>query len=97
MSAVGCAVGCTAFEEEPFAEVCDTVAESLVNGDMVEEWQGEEERGQGPLSFEDKTHTEAIAENSKVTPLFMPYPRQSCNLHSHPHFSYSAFVGKVLP
>lgn len=47
MSAVGCAVGCTAFEEEPFAEVCDTVAESLVNGDMVEEWQGEEGAGAG--------------------------------------------------
>ena len=47
MSAVGCAVGCTAFEEEPFAEVCDTVAESLVNGDMVEEWQREEGAGAG--------------------------------------------------
>jgi hypothetical protein len=89
MPTVGGAVDDTAFEEEPFAGVCGTVAESLASDDMVGEWQ---ERGGGHLSFEDQTHTEAIAENSKVTPLlyFDTFPRCLAICISHPHFILSS-------
>jgi len=94
MPAVGGAVDCTAFEEGPFAGVCGTVAEFLVSDDMVEE---RKERGGGHLSFE-QTHTEAIAENSKVSPLlyFDTFPR-CLAIYIRIRISYSAVVGKVLP